>query len=194
MGTAAAREIDGRVERDGASLAVRVVGAHPTTLIAAFASGQAPPDGAVLTRLVLKVGDQTVELGRCSFEPHSARPPGRRASDSAPDPGDGRLVFLDRVFDFTGLFTRGVVTELRQRVEQLPLIWSRKEAIVPAFREHAADVLYDMQVYRAIFDELDAKLGCESQRTRAKIQEQVRVQEYPRFYRFFDENPPLGWK
>src|SRR5206468_1753432 len=50
-----------------------------------------------------------------------------------------------------------------------------------------ADLLFDLQVYRSVFEDLDARLAGESDQTRSELQALAREQEYPRFRTWFDE-------
>ena len=44
------------------------------------------------------------------------------------------LVFLDAVYDFSSLIRDGAVSNVEQKLRQLPLVWKRKEGVRPAFR------------------------------------------------------------
>jgi hypothetical protein len=179
--------IVGRAQRaGGASVEFRVVKPRPHSLLVAFAPGAAPEEGAELAACAIRWGDKSeAALGRCRFESAAAHPL-RRKDDPPAEPGDGRLVFLDRVWDFTGLASRGVVSDFRQSVEQLPVIWGRKGSIAPAFRDYAAELVFDLQVFRSVFDELELRLQGESEATREQLRRVVRDEEYPRFKRFLD--------
>jgi extracellular factor (EF) 3-hydroxypalmitic acid methyl ester biosynthesis protein len=63
----------------------------------------------------------------------------------------------------------------------------RFHAISNEFRAFVADLLFDLQVYRGVFEDLDARLAGESDLTRQELQTLAREQEYPRFRTWFDE-------
>ena len=104
-----------------------------------------------------------------------------------PESATGRLVFQDRIYDFSGLLGRRAISDLQQRVNHLPMAWNRRHAISNEFRAFVADLLFDLQVYRGVFEDLDARLAGESDLTRQELQTLAREQEYPRFRTWFDE-------
>ncbi len=166
---------------------LRVVGVYPHTLLVTFEAGKRPAADATFDSLRVLHADASIELGRCSFVPHTEAPH-RRKDDPAPDPGDGRLLFLDQVYDFTALVRDGAVGDVAQTLQQLPLVWQRKEGIHPAFRDYTADLVYDLQAYRLLLDEIDRNLQHEPIPVRARIRQNAVGVVYPDFSRFFD-----GW-
>ena len=171
--TAAGRPtISCRLKRAGGVIGAAVVSTRPNSLVVRFDEARdVPNDGTTFSEVSLDLGADEISLGSCRFE-----------RDGAPA---GRLIFNDRVYDFSGLLPLRRISDLRQRVEKLPLAWNRRTAIGAEFREFVADLLFDLQVYRAVFDELDAQLAGESPRSRAELQALAREQEYPRFRAWF---------
>lgn len=166
---------------------VQVVRARPNTLVIAFKPGEAPPPvDTQFAMATLDLGGRSVDLGKCRLESGDDIPR-RRKEDPAPDVAMGRLVFLERIYDFTGLLPRRAISDLQQRVNHLPMAWNRRQAISPEFRSFVADLLFDFQVYRSVFEDLDARLAGESEQTRQQLQALARAQEYPRFQAWFDE-------
>jgi extracellular factor (EF) 3-hydroxypalmitic acid methyl ester biosynthesis protein len=163
-----------------------VVWARPNSLVVAFRKGEDPSTGMPFTDVSLDLGGNWVTLGSCRYEAGDATPR-RRREDPPPDMPVGRLVFKDRVYDFSGLLPRRTISDLQQRINNLPLAWNRRHAISNEFRAFVADLLFDLQVYRSVFDELDARLLQESPLTRAELQTLAREQEYQRFRVWFDE-------
>jgi extracellular factor (EF) 3-hydroxypalmitic acid methyl ester biosynthesis protein len=165
----------------------QVVWARPNTLVVAFKPGEPPPDtGSPFKESALDLGGRWVELGSCRYEAGDAHPR-RRKEDPPQAVAMGRLVFMDRVYDFSGLLGRRAISDLQQRVNHLPMAWNRRHAISNEFRNFVADLLFDLQVYRAVFEELDARLIGESEQTRLELQKLAREQEYPRFRTWMDE-------
>src|SRR5712692_8990959 len=165
----------------------QVVWARPNTLVVAFKPGEpAPSAGAPFKDAALDLGGRWVELGSCRFEAGDVNPR-RRREDPPPDVAMGRLVFMDRIYDFSGLLGRRAISDLQQRVNHLPMAWNRRHAISNEFRSFVADLLFDLQVYRAVFEDLDARMAGESQQTRLELQKLARDQEYPRFRTWLDE-------
>lgn len=174
--------ISGLLEGRPEPLPVQVAKAARHTLFVHFPSG-APENGAEFSALKLQVDSRELSFGRSRFLSHAAAPM-RRKSDPPPV-GDGKLVFLDQLWDFAAL-PRGTVVELSKRLEQLPILWSRKENLRPAFREYVAELVFDLQVYRGLFDEIDRNLDGESPAVRSEVHRVVADSEYRNFTELFD--------
>ena len=165
----------------------QVVWARPNSLVVAFRKGEDPPkSGAPFSEAALDLGGNWVPLGSCRLETGDAMPR-RRREDPPEGVALGRLIFKDRIYDFSGLLPRRAISDLQQRVNNLPMAWNRRHAISNEFRAFVADLLFDLQVYRSVFEELDARLAGESPQTRTELQALAREQEYPRFRTWFDE-------
>lgn len=165
----------------------QIVWARPNSLVVAFKKGEdAPRSGAPFSEAALDLGGNWVPLGSCRFESGDVMPR-RRREDPPPDITVGRLIFKDRIYDFSGLLPRRAISDLQQRINNLPMAWNRRHAISNEFRAFVADLLFDLQVYRSVFEELDARLASESPQTRTELQALAREQEYPRFRTWFDE-------
>lgn len=165
----------------------QVVWARPNSLVVAFKKGEEPPKaGAPFSEAALDLGGNWVPLGSCRYEPGDSLPR-RRREDPPLDVPVGRLVFKERIYDFSGLLPRRAISDLQQRVNNLPMAWNRRHAISNEFRSFVADLLFDLQVYRSVFEELDQRLQSESPQTRTELQALAREQEYPRFRTWFDE-------
>jgi extracellular factor (EF) 3-hydroxypalmitic acid methyl ester biosynthesis protein len=168
-------EVRGSAHALDVPLTLKVEHARPHSLLVRFeAREQVPRDGARFDRLTLSCAGRNATLGPCKFE----------AGGEAPS--DGRLVFLEQVYDFTQLLQDGRISELSQRVRQLPLLWGRKTTVLPAFRDFTSQLLYDFQVYRSLFDELDRSLVHEPPQMRAAVHEVATAAEYGNFKAFFD--------
>ncbi len=188
MGALEPAEVRGSAEAINAELMLRVEQARPHSLVVRFDQRELlPHHGARFDRLTLQCAGRKATLGPCRFEAGAAI-----ALDvpdlNAPIPADsdGRLIFLEQVYDFTQLFQHGRITELSQRVRQLPLVWGRKSAIQPAFRDFTSQLLYDFQVYRGLFDGLDRSLANEPPEVRAAVHEVAIAVEFENFSNFFD--------
>jgi extracellular factor (EF) 3-hydroxypalmitic acid methyl ester biosynthesis protein len=179
--------INCRLTAEDRVIEAQVIRTRPNTLVVAFKAGEAPPAvDAAFKATALDLGGRWVELGSCRLESGDSIPR-RRREDPPPEVAMGRLVFMDRIYDFSGLLARRVISDLQQRVNHLPMAWNRRQAISPEFRSFVADQLFDLQVYRSVFEDLDARLAGESEQTRLQLQALARQQEYPRFQTWFDE-------
>ncbi len=181
----ASKEIAGYLERDAVRYEVVILRGLPYSLFVRFVDEAAAASVASFDRLVLVNHSDELVLGGCRFVPHQSRPC-RRRDDPAPEPGHGRLIFVDDVLDFSGLFRHGRVLALSHKRRQLDVIWQRKEEVRPDFRRFANDLLYDLQVYRAFFDEIDAGLTRETPDVRRDVQALVIRQQYDDFAAFMD--------
>lgn len=132
-----------------------------------------PAVGASLDDVRITIGSQAHELGRCRVEVD-----GRGAHRIAP---------VDELIQCRDVVKHGRVVRCGQSFEQLPLLWARKEAIHPEFARYTASLVYDLQVYRERFDEIDAAISDESPALQEEIRERVLSQQAPAFLAFFDE-------
>jgi extracellular factor (EF) 3-hydroxypalmitic acid methyl ester biosynthesis protein len=69
----------------------------------------------------------------------------------------------------------------------LPLLLAHKENILPRFKDFTADLTYDLNVHRSLFDSLDSEHASESEEIRSQIQEAVINTEGKKFMGFLDE-------
>lgn len=146
----------------------------------------APPEAAVLGPCSLRRKESTLPLGPCRFYPHPKHPL-RRVDDPPPPSGSGRLVPLEEIYDFRSLLRKGSVTTLQQRLDQLPLVWNRKSQIQPAFRQFVGELLYDLQVYRSAFDEIDRNLASEPAEVAENIRSLLLRERYGGFDQLFNQ-------
>jgi extracellular factor (EF) 3-hydroxypalmitic acid methyl ester biosynthesis protein len=174
-------DLEGVLRAPGITLPVRVVGVTAYTLLVEFADGKAPNSGQVFEGM--RLGEGASELGRSSYIAHPQHPH-RRKDDPPPEPGAGRLVF-ESVYDFS-LLAQGSVGDVQQKLQQLPLMWKRKEGIRPEFRDYTADLVYDIQAYRLLLDDIDRNLVLEPVEVRARVRQNAIRIIYPDFAAFFD--------
>ncbi len=180
-----AEQIVGELESSDGALRVEVVRAARHTLLVQFLNGRVPPSGTLFAGLRLVVDDRQVRLGPCRYEAH-ANGGQRRRIDDAKLVGHGRLVFTTSLYDFANLWPGGAAIDLKKKLEQLPVMWGRKEAVRPEFRGFTAELVYDLQVYRGIFDEVDRNLVDEPRPVREQVHQVVTDAEYPAFCSLFD--------
>jgi extracellular factor (EF) 3-hydroxypalmitic acid methyl ester biosynthesis protein len=169
-------EVRGTARALDALVPLKVEEARPHSLLVRFEERERLPEpGARFEQLTLLCAGKIATLGPCSYEAANSH-----------DPADGRLVFLEHVYDFSQLFQSGRISELGQKVRQLPLVWGRKSSIQPAFKDFTSQLLYELQVYRSLFDGLDRSLADEPYDVREEVQRVATASEYPNFAAFFD--------
>jgi extracellular factor (EF) 3-hydroxypalmitic acid methyl ester biosynthesis protein len=171
--------VSGTVLGAAAPLVFEVSGARPLSLLVRFPADPPPADGAVVDEVLLRLGTslESVPLGRCRFE----------APGEAGDAQVRRVVPIDRPIDCDELLRHGRLVSLDQAFDQLPLLLARKHSIHPAFERYTAGLVYDLRIYRSLFDDIDAGLAPESPATRAVIEATVLAGQGRRFLEFFDE-------
>ncbi len=133
-----------------------------------------PPAGEVFQHLVVDLGDREESLGPCRLE------------REAGEPGHGRLVFLDQVYDADALVEAGRVVDLGAFFQNLPMVLGQKEHVRREFRDFVADALYDLSVFKKFFDEQDRIFAGEPADVAAAAQAVVHRVEGPRFFAHID--------
>jgi len=124
--------------------------------------------------LILNNG-QSVELGPCRILT------GPELNGYA-----GRLVFLRDVYDIRSLFKDSKVVKLQSAFHDLPLIFERRAKIKPVFKAYIADLKYDLQAYKNLFDDLDSKYDDEPEDVKDAVQNAIIKTEGPKYFQFFD--------
>jgi len=123
--------------------------------------------------LLIRNNGQSVELGPCRILPYPAS-----------NGYHGRLVFLRDVYDIKSLLKENKIVNLQSAVNDLPLIFARKEKIKPIFKFYVADLKFDLQVYKNCFDDLDEQYVEEPEDVRKAIQQAVINTEEDKFKQF----------
>lgn len=101
------------------------------------------------------------------------------APTARPEPPAGQDVPEGRV--------RLQLANARRRLAQLPVLRSRNEDIRPGFRNYVSELVYDLQVYRGVLDEIDRALVEEPAAVRSEVQRIVAEDEYEGFRQRFDQ-------
>ncbi len=128
-------------------------------------------------KLLIKNNGETVELGPCQV-----------LSDSAMNGHGGRLVFSRDVYDFGYLLEKNKIMNLLSPLDDLPDVLSRRAAIRPEFREYTANLTFDLNVYKNLFDDIDAQYSDEDEVVRNSVQQAIIESRGPAFFRLLDEN------
>jgi extracellular factor (EF) 3-hydroxypalmitic acid methyl ester biosynthesis protein len=182
--------VKGRLEQGGISLPITVREVHAHTLTVHFEDPKVRPKGGThFDRLKLSYDGHDLDLGPCQFAERET--PRRRKSDRPVEEGEGRVFFDQAIYDFRMLFRGGRVTDLTQRLDQLPVVLGRQGKVKPAFRHLVSELRYDFQVYRGVFDELERGLAPEPPDTRWRVQDTAVKQHYAHFKKFFDDRLEL---
>jgi extracellular factor (EF) 3-hydroxypalmitic acid methyl ester biosynthesis protein len=127
-------------------------------------------------KLILRKNGECLEIGPC-----------RLISDPAQDGHNGRLVFLQDVYDIYILLSRNKAVKLQSVFDDLPTILTRKVKIKQSFKDFTSDLTYDLSVYKNLFDHLDSQYQEEPKSIQKVVQRAVIKTEGQRFMRFLDE-------
>ncbi|MFH0974894.1 MAG: class I SAM-dependent methyltransferase [Spirochaetota bacterium] len=133
-------------------------------------------DGERFTSLDLQIDDRTLNLGGCEF-----------ILETNPSGTNGRLIFLNDVFNFDVLFASRELLNLEKLSKDLYLILSQKERVSDAFKDYVSRVSFDMKVYKQFFDELDKSLAKEIKSIRDHVFLTIIGTEGKKFMDFFSD-------
>jgi extracellular factor (EF) 3-hydroxypalmitic acid methyl ester biosynthesis protein len=131
------------------------------------------PDGSPIDGLTVETDRGPQRLGACRFA-------------AGPEPGAGKLLFREHLYDCRALFQEGRVVDLSAVFENLPAVLAQKDHIRPEFRAHVADLSYDLSVHRRFFDDQDRLLATEPPDAAAAAGEALLATEGRRFLSYLD--------
>jgi len=134
------------------------------------------PESDEPVSLLIWNNGQSVELGPC-----------RIILDPNPKGYSGCLVFMRDVYDIQRLLRDNKVVKLQSAFHDLPHIFSRKKKVKPIFKSFVADLKYDLQVYKNLFDDLDSQYSDEPKKIRESVQHAIINTEGQQLIRFLDE-------
>jgi extracellular factor (EF) 3-hydroxypalmitic acid methyl ester biosynthesis protein len=133
-------------------------------------------DGVEFSKLVIQNNGEEHELGPCRF-----------ISEPNIDGYDGRLIFVHDVYDLGSLFSDNRVLSLQNAFIDLPLVLAHKEKIKQSFKDYTANLSYDLNVYKSLFDDLDTEYIQEPSEIQESVQEAIINTEGEKFLSFLDE-------
>ncbi len=99
----------------------------------------------------------------------------------------GRIVFTENVYDIQSLLLDKKVVKLQSTFDDLPLILKRKNNIRKTFKDYTGDLVYDLNVYKRIFDDLDWQYRDEPFEIRESIQKALIDKEGQKFLKFLND-------
>ena len=132
-------------------------------------------DGAVFSKMVIPLNGKSAELGPCKL-----------LSGMNHD-GSGRLVFVDELYDLEALLNQKKIIKLQSNFLNLPLIMGHKIKIRQDFKEYTADLTYDLNVYKNIFDQIDSECSGETEDVKNLVQNGLINKEGKKFLKFLDD-------
>ena len=99
-----------------------------------------------------------------------------------------RLVPLSTLYDFDKLFNEGRIDQLDNSARSLPLLLGYKDNIAPDFQSLVADIVYDLSIYKDLFDGLDNEIRCDHDIVAETLQEGIIAELGPLLYECLDEH------
>jgi extracellular factor (EF) 3-hydroxypalmitic acid methyl ester biosynthesis protein len=146
------------------------------SLLIRFLNGNNADQGSVYRKLVFQKNGQKVEIGPCQYIP-----------EPIVNGYKGRIVFNEDVYDLNSLFFEDKLEKLQAEFFNLPLILAHKDKIKRQFKEYTANLTYDLNVYKNLFDCLDLKYADEPEEIRQHVQRAIIETEGRKFMKFLDE-------
>ncbi len=141
-----------------------------------FLNGDKVDQETVYRKLVFQKNGDQVEIGPCQFIPETSN-----------NGCGGRIVFYQDVYDLNSLFFDDKLEKLQAEFFNLPLIIAHKKKIKRPFKEYIANLTYDLNVYKNLFDTLDARYADEPEEISEHVQQAIIETEGRKFMNFLDE-------
>lgn len=147
------------------------------SLLATIQNNQLIPYNEQFDELSLKANGSNISFGPCFL-----------ITDDNIGKFNGRIVFAHDAYNFDSFFQNTAAPGLEGHFHNLPLIRSQKDRIEPLFKEYTQNLLYDLNVHKTFFDDLDRKLQLETDSVRRAAQNAIIETEGRKFLRFFDQS------
>lgn len=146
------------------------------SLLIRFANGNNFTDGTEFSELTVKYNGSSENLGRC-----------RLISEPNIDGYAGRITFVDDVYDLQSLIFDHKVVRLQSAFFNIPLILCHKQDIRAPFKDYTADLTYDLNVYKSLFDKLDSEHADEPPEIKQAVQQAIIHTEGKKFLKFLNQ-------
>lgn len=159
---------------DGREITVQATYVSRFSLKVTFPNGALVANGIEFENLAILLNDERVGLGPCRFV-------------QADTPATGHLLFTREIYDYQQLFFQRTKAVLQSGFANIPLILEHQRLVRQDFKDYTADLTYSLNVYRSIFDAMDAECEGEPAFVREAVQQAVLANEGAEFLRFFDE-------
>ena len=141
-----------------------------------FLNGKSFPDGFIFPRMILKLNGSSIKLGPCKL-----------LKDNNKFTKQGSLVFFKDIYDLNDLFFNKNIVKLQSSFINLPLILGHKDHIKTEFKEYTANLTYDLNVYKNLFDHIDEQIFTEQEEVKKIIQKSIIKSEGRKFMAFLDD-------
>ncbi len=166
---------NGSITAGKTSIPVDVRCASKFSLWIRFLNGERYKDGMTFSNLTIPLNGKQAELG-----------PFRLKSEPNIEGYAGRLIPLTDFYDLETLFSEHKIEKLQTAFVNLPLVLSHKENIRPSFKDYTANLTYDLNVYKTMFDKLESEYRDEPEDVREMAQQVILDTEGMKFKHFLD--------
>lgn len=146
------------------------------SLLIRFLNGNSYNGGTEFSKLVIRLNGDSFELGQC-----------RILSEPNIDGYTGRLIFTNDIYDLESLMLNNKVVKLQNAFLNLPLILAHKHEIRQSFKNYTANLTYDLNVYKNLFDGMDSEYAGEPEHIRNSLQEAIINTEGRKFMSFLND-------
>lgn len=141
-----------------------------------FLNGKSFPNGFIFKRFEVKLNGSSIKLGPCKL-----------LKDKGKISKQGRLVFVKNIYNLDNLFFNKDVIKLQSSFINLPLLLGHKDKIKKEFKTYTANLTYDLNVYKNLFDQIDDDIKSEKDEVKIILQESIIKSEGRKFMAFLDE-------
>ena len=170
------QRFNGHLLQESSEIPIEAQYASRFSLMVRFINGFPSDRSANFSKLIFPKNGNNIEIGPCRY-----------IAEPGIENFQGRLVFNHNVYDLNSLFFKNKIDTLQTEFSNLPLILAHKSKIKPEFKEFTANLTYDLNAYKQIFDTLDARCADEPEKIKQMVQEAIIETEGRKFMRFLDQ-------
>lgn len=171
------RAIPGELHLGEDRIPVTLAHASRLSLYVTFEAATTMPDRTIFASLTVTLNDRKIEMGRCQLHAEYTR-----------KGGEGRLIFLDDIYDCRALVFDRKVVNLKTYFRNLPVVLGQKDRVDPRFKDYVSALTYDLSVHKKFFNEQDRILANEPSMVYRAGQDALLRTEGREFMRFFDQS------
>jgi extracellular factor (EF) 3-hydroxypalmitic acid methyl ester biosynthesis protein len=157
-------------------IAIEAKYASQFSLSIRFLNGNKANQETAYRKLIFQRNGDEIEIGPCQFIP-----------DTTDNGCNGRIVFCQDVYDLNSLFFDDKLEKLQAEFFNLQLIIAHKDKIKKPFKEYIANLTYDLNVYKNLFDSIDSRYASEPEEVKRSVQKAIIETEGRKFMKFLDE-------
>jgi extracellular factor (EF) 3-hydroxypalmitic acid methyl ester biosynthesis protein len=129
----------------------------------------------IVERFMIELDKKEIELGRCQLLPFG---------DSHST--EFTVLLLDHIVDVMDLISTKKLKAYDTGLLNLKLILNHKDKITHKFKDYTANLTFELNVYKQLFDDLDHKYVNEPRNVKEHLQQMTFEREYQSFMGFMD--------